>query len=79
MAMTAPMYCAVALNTNNASGEAVLKKRPTEVSGPCGASAEFSRKVQGRCDKSLATTAETGTNQPTNDQSAHGCIERIHA
>ena len=77
--MTAPMYCAVALNTNNASGEAVLKKRPTELSGPCGASAEFSRKVRGRCDKSLATTAGTETSRPMNGRSVRGCIARIHA
>ena len=76
--MTAPMYCAVALSTNNASGEAVLKKRPTELSGPCGASVEFSRKVRGRYDKFLATTAETETNQPTSDQFVRGCIARIH-
>ena len=77
--MTAPMYCAVALNTNNASGEAVLKKRPTALSGLCGAGDEFSRKVRDRCDKSLATTAGTGTSQPMNGRFVHGCIARIRA
>ena len=76
--MTAPMYWAIALNTNSASGEAVLKKLARGDSSAVEAALVFSRRVRGRCGKSPATTVEIGTIQPVNGQFVHVCTAHIH-